>query len=101
MGLKENSSWLSNIYDAFKDTVLTELSFFDEALLDPTVYTLILEVVSNRCEHGRLVDNNIDLPGKLQWRSVSQKKLDERIDQEDFSSKPGIMITNGEVKYNV
>ena len=101
MGLQENSSWLSNIYDAFKDTALTEFSFFDEALLDPTVYSLALDVTSSRCEHGLLVDNNIELPGKLQWRSVAQTELDERIDQEDFSSKPGIMIAKGEVKYNV
>ena len=74
MGLQENSSWLSNIYDAFKDTALTEFSFFDEALLDPTVYSLALDVTSSRCEHGLLVDNNIELPGKLQWRSVAQAR---------------------------
>ena len=101
MGLKENSSILSNIYDAFKDTFITEFSFFDEALIDPTVYSLVLEVKSNRCEHGLLVDENLELGGKLQWRSVAQEDLDVRIDQEDFTTKPGVMIPDGDVINNI
>ena len=41
------------------------------------------------------------MPGKLQWRSVGLKELDHRIDREDFSTKSGIMLSNGTVSHNV
>lgn len=65
MGLVENSSWLSNAYDALKGTFLTEFSFFNDALIDPTVYALTLEVIDDRCEHKNLVNETMSLPGKL------------------------------------
>ena len=90
VGLIENSTLLYWIYDAFKDTVLTEFSFFDESINKPTIYNIVLKVVSKQCKHGLLVDENIDFDGKLQWRAVAKEDLDVRIDQEDFTLNPGV-----------
>ena len=43
IGIYEKSIWLQNVYDVFKDTIITEFRFFDDALRNPSTYVLTLE----------------------------------------------------------
>ncbi len=70
MTVEESSKWLSNIYDALRETVFTEFRFFNDALEEPSIYTITLEV-EDKCVKDTLIDIDMNgLSGKLQWRSV-------------------------------
>ena len=70
--MSEKSEALTSIYDAVKDTDLTEFKFFDNAIVDQAAYAITLNVKGD-CEDIPLVDESVEgLSGKLQWRSTSQ-----------------------------
>ena len=63
--MKEQSEWLTNIYDAFKGTIITEFRFFDDAIVDASLYTITIDVTED-CKKGPFVNENIEgLTGDL------------------------------------
>ena len=96
VNVKQQNAFLSKVYDAFKGSTLTEFKFFDDALNDAATYSIKFDV-KNKCSHEPLINEDLEMPGKLQWRSVPRNLIDNRIDQEDFDDKPGIVLPGGEV----
>ena len=91
MPLREKSTFLETVYDVVEGTAVAEFKFFDDALKDEAIYSLKLKV-SDTCVKGPLVEESLELDGRLQTRSVGQEALDRRIAEEDFVNKPTIPV---------
>ena len=89
--LKEESSFLQNVYDVVEGTDIAEFKFFDDTLKDESIYSIKLKV-TDTCIKGPLVDESLTIDGKLQLRSVGRDALDTRIAEEDFVNKPVIAL---------
>lgn len=100
--LSERSTFLSNVYDAVKGTEVTEFRFFDDALIDESIYAITLNLKETCEQPVTLIDESIDLDGGLlQYRSINEDELNTRISQEEFNDNPGVIMAIGIVLYNV
>ena len=100
VGIYEKSQWLSNVYDITKNSILTEFRFFDDAILDPSIYSIMFEV-SSECRHEPIINEDMDdLPGYLQYKNIDYDTINKKIDEEDFNPDGGILIGNGEIVRN-
>ena len=62
--LVENSKFLSNLYQVIVNNIFTEFRFLEEVVEEAALYQITLDVKKG-CEELNLVDESIELPGKL------------------------------------
>ena len=85
--LREKSTFLETIYDVVEGSAVAEFKFFDETLKDESIYSMKLKV-SETCKESPLVDESLQIDGRLQVRSVEREVLDQKVAEEDFTNKP-------------
>ena len=94
--LSEKASVLSNVYDALKDTELTEFRFFDDTLVKQAVYVISL-YIGEVCIKGDVTDKDVEIDGQFQYRSIPIPELNKKIDEEEFIPIAGIALEEGVV----
>ena len=73
--LREKSTFLETIYDVVEGSAVAEFKFFDDTLKDESIYSMKLKV-GETCKESPLVDESLQIDGKLQVRSVEKEVLD-------------------------
>ena len=94
MPLQENSKFLSNLYKVIVNNIFTEFRFLEEVVEEAALYQITLDVTKG-CDELNLVDESIELPGKLQFRVNDEDAINDQIRIADFTTKPGIIFSDG------
>ena len=92
--LQENSKFLSNLYKVIVNNIFTEFRFLEEVVEEAALYQITLNVTKG-CDELNLVDESIELPGKLQFRVNDEDAINDQIRIADFTTKPGIIFSDG------
>ena len=92
--LQENSKFLSNLYKVIVNNIFTEFRFLEEVVEEAALYQITLDVTKG-CDELNLVDESIELPGKLQFRVNDEDAINDQIRIADFTTKPGIIFSDG------
>ena len=98
--LVENSKFLSNLYKVIVNNIFTEFRFLEEVVEEAALYQITLDVKKG-CDELNLVDETIELPGKLQFRVNDEDAINSEIRIADFTTKPGIIFSAGQTLDNM
>ena len=99
VSLLENSAALETVADAFKGTLGTSWSFFDEAVGEdtPAVYTVTLEV-TEECLKKPLTNRFAAIDGTLLVMEWDELKRHQQIDEEEWDPRPTLILEDGTKK---
>ena len=96
MDLYKGSNWKSNTFDALRTDNFTEFKFSQGDMRIQATYAITLEV-SETCTESILAGNGEieKIPGRLQWGSIEQEQLKERIEDENLDQMTASALPNG------